>query len=205
MSQGQDAVRWRSSRGSSFRRRDRAVSDMVATMLIVAITVVLAAVLYIAVTSWTTTTGSAPLGSAFGWGLASNATSNPTNGCADTAHYCYTVQMIVTGTNVPIVHIALYLQTANGIPVQWPASVTAAGGSLDLFGPSLPTAAARYWPLNSTWQTTPQFSGMVTSGYSLVIFCGGAAEGAHQGLAGLEVVAVGSSGYSGTVPSPVFP
>jgi FlaG/FlaF family flagellin (archaellin) len=186
------------------RSASRAVSDMVATLLIVAITVVLAAVLYIAVTSWTTTSGSAPLGSAFAWGSPSNTTATATNGCADTAHYCYTIPMVVTGTDVPVVRITFYLQTPTGVPAAWPTSVTGTGGSLELFGPTSGSMSGRYWPLNSTWQTVPPFDGVIMSGSSLVIYCGGAAEGSHQGLLGLEIVAFGTNGYSGTVASGVF-
>jgi FlaG/FlaF family flagellin (archaellin) len=185
-------------------RRTRAVSDMVATLLIVAITIVLAAVLYVAISSWTNSTGSAPLGSEFAWGSPANVTSTTTDGCAGTTHYCYSIDMVVTGTDVPLARISLYLQTTTNIPVGWPTSVTATGGTLELIAPGSGSMAGRYWPLNSTWQTVSPFSGVVTSGYTLVIYCGGAAEGAHQGLAGLEIVAVGSSGYSGTVTSGAF-
>jgi len=189
---------------SSLRRRPRAVSDMVATLLIVAITIVLAAVLYIAVSSWTSTGGSAPLGAVFGWASPRNVTSTATNGCAATTHYCYAIDMVVTGTDVPLSHISLYLQTPTGLPVGWRTSITAAGGTLELIGPTSGSMVGQYWPLNSTWQTVPPFSGVVASGYSLVVYCGGAPEGANQGLSGLELAAVGTNGYSGVVPSGVF-
>jgi FlaG/FlaF family flagellin (archaellin) len=177
---------------------------MVAVILAVAITVVLAAVLYVLILSLTHTGGTVPLGSEFAWGTPSNDTSAPSSGCTAAGHYCYDVELVVTGGSVRVNQFTLALQTPTGTPVGWPTSVTATGGTVTLISPTTALAVAQYWPLNSTWQLVAPFTGVLGSGFSLVIYCGGAAEGASQGLWGLELVAVGTGGYSGTVPSPVF-
>lgn len=179
---------------------------MVAVILAVAITVTLAAVLYVLVLSLThTTSGTAPLGSEFAWGSPSNDTAIPTNGCATTTHYCYNVEVLVTGTTFHVTQMMLGLRTAEGTTVAWPSSVTGAGGTIQLIAPSTASMVAQYWPGNATWQLIAPFSGQITSDYSLVIYCGGAAEGIGQGLLGFQIVAVGAAGYSGTVYSSVFP
>lgn len=173
-------------------------------ILIVAITVVLAAVLYFLVSTLTHTAGTAPLGTEFAWGAPSNDTSTATNGCTGSGHYCYHVEMVVTGNSVNVIQFTLALQTPTGTPVGWPTSLTATGGTIGVISPTTGSLIARYWPLNSTWQLVSPFKGVLGSGDSLVIYCGGAAEGANEGLWGLELVAIGTNGYSGTVPSPQF-
>ena len=196
--------RWRSRRCRFAHRRSHGVSDIVATILIVAITVVLAAVLYLLVTSLTKSSASDPLGSAFTWGAPTNATGVPTLGCAGLSHYCYLVQVAYTGTGLAVTSLTLGVNTANGLPAAWPTSVSAAGGKVLLINPSTSTVAANYWPSNSTWQLIPPYSGTLTAGFLVVIYCGGAAEGAGQGLSGLAIVAVGTNGYGGTVTAAPF-
>ena len=191
--------------GSRRRGGRRAVSDIVAVILVVAITVVLAAVLYYLVSSITHTVGTAPLGTEFAWGSPANDTSTGANGCGSSGHYCYHIDIEVTGSSVNLDQFTLALQALSGVPVGWPTSVTAAGGTIGVIGPNIESTVALYWPLNSTWQLVSPFKGVLGAGYSLVIYCGGAAETSNQGLWGLELVAVGTNGYSGTVSSPVFP
>jgi archaeal type IV pilus assembly protein PilA len=66
----QNGIRWRHSRTSrvSFRSRRRAVSPIIATILLVAITVVLAAVLYVLISGLTHGPGTRPIGSALALG-----------------------------------------------------------------------------------------------------------------------------------------
>jgi len=187
-----------------FRGRRRGVSDMVAVILALAITVILAAVLYIVIINLSHTSGSAPLGSEFAWGAPSNDTSTAASACSAGGHYCYHVEMVVTGRSVNVDQFLLALQTPTGTPVGWPTSVTATGGTITVISPTTGSVVAQYWPLNGSWQILSPFTGVLGNGFSLVIFCGGAAEGANQGLWGLELVAVGTNGYSGTVPSALF-
>jgi flagellin-like protein len=85
----------RSARGHGYsagrwRRPHHGVSDIIATILLVAITVVLAAVLYILISGLTKAPGSTPIGSAFSLGTISEATSG--SGAAQRWYYNATVQ-----------------------------------------------------------------------------------------------------------------
>jgi FlaG/FlaF family flagellin (archaellin) len=195
--------RWSSHR-PRFGRRSRGVSDMVATILIVMITVVLAAVLYIMISTLTRSTGSDPLGSAFTWGAPNNVTGTSTFGCTSPTHYCYHIEIAYTSSNLGVSSVTIALQSRTGQSAAWPTSVTGVGGRVLLVSPVSSTVTANYWPSNLTWQLIPPFTGTLASGFSLVIYCGGAAESAGQGLAGLAVVAVGTNGYGGTVPASPF-
>lgn len=201
----QNRTRHPTPRGPWIRGPRRGVSDVLAAIMAVAITVILAAVLYLLIASLIHTTGTAALGSELTWGDPSNDTSTGGNGCTAAGHYCYHIEMVVTGRSVNVDQLTLALQTPAGMPVSWPTSVTGTGGAITVISPTTALTVARYWPLNSSWQIVSPFTGVLGSGFSLVIYCGGAAEGANQGLLGLEVVAVGSNGYSGTVPSAQFP
>jgi hypothetical protein len=187
---------------------------MVATILIVMVTVVLAAVLYILVAGLSHSAGSAPLGSAFTWGSPENATGVQTYGCAAVTHYCYRIDIAWTANALHMTNFGLGLTTPSATPVGWPASIAAAGGTPRVCLVSLAVsrrqdarwlkAVANYWVSNGSWQPLPNFNGVISSGYSIVIYGGGAAEGGGQGLAGLEIIAIGANGYSGTVSSNAF-
>jgi flagellin-like protein len=86
-------MRMWTERARSWRKaKKRAVSPIIATILLVAITVVLAAVLYILISGLTKGPGSTPLGTAFGWGPASNVSATTTPGCAATKE-CYSLEI----------------------------------------------------------------------------------------------------------------
>ncbi len=178
---------------------------MVATILIVAITVVLAAVLYVMISALTHTTGAAPLGSQVVWGAPMNVSGESTPGCATLTHYCYRVIFEWAGSDLRTSILTLGLQNVAGLPAGWPASMAGAGGTVKMMDATSGSVVANYWVANSTWQALPLFTGGITSGFSLVFYGGGAAEGAHQGLSGLELVGIGINGYSGTVLSSPFP
>jgi len=197
-------ARWTTRRPWPVGRR-RGVSDMLAVILAVAITVALAAILYVLISSLThSSSGAAPLGSEFAWGSPYNDTSTPSNGCGSTAHYCYHIEMVATASSVNLAQMTLALRTPMGLTAGWPTSVTAVGGSITVVSPVTGTAVATYWPLNTTWQIVKPFNGIIGSGFVLLINCGGAAEGANQGLWGLALVAIGTNGYSGIVISQQF-
>jgi len=177
---------------------------MVATILIVAITVVLAAVLYFMISTLTHTTGASPLGSQFTWGSPVNASGVSTVGCATLTHYCYRITIEWAGNDFHISSLTLGLQNPSVVPVGWPTSMSAAGGTVKLLDAISGKVVANYWVANTTWQPLPLFSGAITSGFSVVLYGGGAPEGGGQGLSGLELVGIGSNGYSGTVASTPF-
>jgi len=200
---GNAARSWHSA-GSVRHPSRRGVSDMVATILIVMVTVVLAAVLYILIAGLSHSAGAAPLGSAFTWGAPVNATGVPTYGCAATTHYCYRVDIAWTAGSFQMSSLGLSLSTPMATPVGWPTSVAAPGGTVKLVSSISAMAVANYWVSNGSWQPISGFGGTIGSGFSIVIYGGGAAESSGQGLSGLELVGVGSSGYSGTVASAPF-
>ena len=206
---GQRERSWRKS-------RKRAVSPIIATILLVAITVVLAAVLYVLIAGLTHGPGSTPLGTAFGWGTGSNATSvasstcNAANGfvatfgtganglAAANVKYCYTYTIVPSGT-ISTTSITFSLRGAvSGATVGWPAVTVA---SISLLSPTATGDVAVYNPATSTWALGTGFSGSLSQGMTLVI---GVASGAtatwgQGGLINFEIEAVGSSGFSGVV------
>jgi flagellin-like protein len=184
--------------------RKRGVSPIIATILLVAITVVLAAVLYVLISGLTHGTGSAPLGTNFSWGTPVNATGTTPTGCATTTYYCYTIEIAGSGGGITTTNFQLGLRTALGSTVAWPASVTATGGLIQLFGVSTTTALATYSTATSTWTNAAGFTGGLAGGDSISIYTGGHANGAGMGLLSYEIVAIGVNGYSGTVPSATF-
>ncbi|MFZ1022695.1 MAG: archaellin/type IV pilin N-terminal domain-containing protein [Thermoplasmata archaeon] len=84
---GRKARSWR-------KGRKRGVSPIIATILLVAITVVLAAVLYILISGLTKGPGNTPLSTAFGFGTPTqvNPTAATAGQCA-AAHFCYEISI----------------------------------------------------------------------------------------------------------------
>jgi len=75
-----------------FRGRRKAVSPIIAVILLVAITVVLAAVLYVMVSGLAHTTSTVPLGTAFYAGPAAQTVGTAqTNAFCQNHHYCYSI------------------------------------------------------------------------------------------------------------------
>ena len=86
---------WEKNKRSWRKARKRAVSPIIATILLVAITVVLAAVLYVLISGLTHGPGNTPIGSAFAAGNPTASTcavgnTYATNGCL-AGHYIYTL------------------------------------------------------------------------------------------------------------------
>jgi flagellin-like protein len=197
------------------KARKRGVSPIIATILLVAITVVLAAVLYVLISGLTHGTGSAPLGTNFSWGTPLNVTGTTTTGCgaATTAHaFCYSIE--IAGSSVTTSNFILALRNAAGGTVAWPVAAlgNGAGGTatatpttsqISLISPTVTAPQSSYGTAASAWTPTSGFSGSVSGGYSIVIFLVGSTT-ANAGLFGDEIVAIGASGYSGSVPSNAF-
>jgi flagellin-like protein len=185
------------------------VSPIIATILLVAITVVLAAVLYVLISGLTHGAGAAPLGTNFGYGTAINDTGVKTLGCGTTG-YCYGVEINVGG-GLTISNFILSLKNPTGSTVAWPAAVAATTAAcaaaaptaacIQLVSPTSSTPVAVYSTASSGWSAVGTFTGTITSGSSIVIYFNTAA---GAGLLGDQLVAVGSSGYSGTVASGTF-
>jgi flagellin-like protein len=184
------------------KARKRGVSPIIATILLVAITVVLAAVLYVLISGLTHGTGTAPLGTNFSWGVPLNSTGQSGIGCTGSATtYCYTVEIAGSGGGLTTSNFYLSLRNSVGSTVAWPAIL-----SISLVSPSVTTAVATvpltaHVPGNS-WTNAAGFSGTIAGGFSVVIQTNGVGSGA--GLFGYSLVAIGQNGYSGTVPSNAF-
>ncbi len=194
------------------KARKRAVSPIIATILLVAITVVLAAVLYVLISGLTHGTSAAPLGTNFSWGTPVNTTGVTTTGCGatTTAHaFCYSLE--IAGSSVTTSNFILELRNSAGATIAWP--VTVAGGAapastptvsqIALMTPTSSTPVASYSTSSSGWTLATGFSGSVTGGDTIVVFLIGSTT-VNGGLLGFELVAIGASGYSGSVPSSAF-
>ncbi|HYB78988.1 MAG TPA: archaellin/type IV pilin N-terminal domain-containing protein [Thermoplasmata archaeon] len=201
-------------RERSWRKaRKRGVSPIIATILLVAITVVLAAVLYVLISGLTHGTGSAPLGTNFSWGTPINTTGVASTGCSSgltaPAHaYCYSIE--IAGSSVTTSNFILELRNAVGATIAWP--VASSGGLLSnpaattqiaLISPTSTTPVAGYATASTSWTLATGFSGSVSGGFTIVINVYYAAAGG-TGLLGDQIVAIGGSGYSGSVPSNSF-
>ncbi len=210
-------------RERSWRKaRKRAVSPIIATILLVAITVVLAAVLYVLITGLTHGPGSTPIGSAFtagnptasscATGLTYAAASATGKGGCLAADYIYT--LTVETSTISMDSALFEVKTSSGSILSLPAgvggfSVMNIQGEVVAQGP-LGTAAAAM--AMSTTLGFPTFTGSttacngaacsssttLTSIYTIVIDMG---TSNPTGL-GYEFVAVGTGSFSGTT-SPV--
>jgi flagellin-like protein len=206
-------------RERSWRKaRKRAVSPIIATILLVAITVVLAAVLYVLISGLTHGPGSTPIGSAFtagnpttstcGTGLTYAAASASGKGGCLAGDYIYT--LTVESSTVSMSSVLFEVKTSSGAILALTAgtggfSVMNIQGQVVAQGP-LGTAAAAL--AMSTTLGFPTFTGSttacngaactastsLTSVYTIVIDMGTASP---TGL-GYSFVAVGTGSYSGT-------
>lgn len=103
-------------------RNKRGVSPIIATILLVAITVVLAAVLYILISGLTRGPGNTPIGTAYGMAGPNQEKGNgaSTPGCAGTGingHVCYTVAIASAGGGITWSSVAFVIHDSNGNPV----------------------------------------------------------------------------------------
>jgi flagellin-like protein len=188
------------------KARKRGVSPIIATILLVAITVVLAAVLYVLISGLTHGTGSAPLGTNFSWGQPDNVTgstiqtpSGTALTCTATVTFCYSIEIAGVGGGLTTSSITLALRSASGSTVAWPGAAV-----VYLVSPTVTKAVATYTISTSSWANTALtgFTGTLAGGFSIVISTG--AVTAAGGLYGESIVAIGGNGYSGSVPSNAF-
>lgn len=137
-----------------------------------------------------------PLGTVFSWGTPVNASGTTSPGCGPpTTQYCYSIE--IAGANrISTSNVLLSLQSDFGATVGWsPEDV------VSLFTPTNASAVATYDPSLGMWSLFSPFSGQLSGGDTLWISTP-ATESA--GLLGVEIVAVGESGYSGSVASTPF-
>ena len=116
----------------------RGVSPIIATILLVAITVVLAAVLYVLISGLTKGPGSTPIGSAFGYGTAQQSSGGSSSPCGATppAGHCYSVGIASASSSVTTANVRFTVQSG-GAPVSMTGGATVA--LLSLTGSTLAT------------------------------------------------------------------
>ncbi len=103
-------------RRSLFRRNRRGVSPIIATILLVAITVALAASLYILLIPLISHP-STPLSGNLAWGSFDQRTGTPGNlGCAF-GHYCWQVGLATANNGVTPSSLNLYVQNGTGLTI----------------------------------------------------------------------------------------
>ena len=136
------------------------------------------------------------LGTVFAWGIPSNDSGTESPGCGPAATtYCYSIT--IAGANgVSTSNVGLSLRDAFGATVAWSLQDT-----VSLFSPTNASAVATYDPSTTTWTLVPPFTGQLASGETIVIATPATAT---AGLLGIELVAIGMNGYSGTVASNAF-
>jgi len=201
---GQKERSWR-------KARKRAVSPIIATILLVAITVVLAAVLYVLISGLTHGPGSTPIGSAFTAGnpVASQCPTGDTfaaNGCL-AGNYIYT--LTIESSTVSFGSVLFEVKTSSGAVA---ATLTKAGGfSILTIGGAVAAqtsiAAASGLAMGATWTTYSTTAGLcggsatcstsssLTNLYTVVIDMGSVTSTTGQGY---TFVALGTGSYSGT-------
>ena len=171
----------------SWRKKGkRGVSPIIATILLVAITVVLAAVLYILISGLTKGPGNTPLGTAFGYGTPSNiseASGPAPPGCAAVKHNCYSVAIASAGGGIQNTALNFQVKTPTGTYLAI-TSVTV----LSITG----TSVAVYTGSTNSWSATVTLSSTQTLVIDLGLFTA-------NPTSGDTLAALGVGSYSGQV------
>jgi len=103
------------ARFPTFPRARRGVSPIIAIILLVAITVVLAAVLYVLIAPLSHASNSAPLGTALALGPANEFVgTKATNSFCATSHPCYEVDIQFASTSLTLGSVGLALKASSG-------------------------------------------------------------------------------------------
>ncbi|MGI0151302.1 MAG: archaellin/type IV pilin N-terminal domain-containing protein [Thermoplasmata archaeon] len=187
-------------RARSWRRnKKRAVSPIIATILLVAITVVLAAVLYILISGLTKGPGNTPVGTAFAFGQAQEQTGavsgGPTGCSATAAEVCYTIPVGAASSGFTANDLNFQIKSASGIIGSIKSvSVLDVNGNIQAFYTggafgSATCAGTMAYPgaaCGGTFQ--------VTTSDTLVLDTGAATS-----VSGDTLVAIGTGSYSGQV------
>ncbi|HEV2449028.1 MAG TPA: archaellin/type IV pilin N-terminal domain-containing protein [Thermoplasmata archaeon] len=190
---------WTEKARSWRRKNKRGVSPIIATILLVAITVVLAAVLYILISGFTKGPGNTPLGTAFTYGSATQTS----NGAAATfcaaavgiSDWCDNLPVGSAGGGITASSLNFAIRDANGNPV----SFTHGTPSIQLESSS-GTSLGTYSFTTGTWTVGGTTSLSTTQ--TLVLDTGCTVSGANLCSpipTGEVLVALGVGSYSGQV------
>jgi archaeal type IV pilus assembly protein PilA len=189
-------------RERSWRKaQKRAVSPIIATILLVAITVVLAAVLYVLISGLTHGPGSTPIGSAFSAGTATPSTCGTgstyaAKGCL-TGDYIYTVA--IASSTVTFGSVLFEVKTSAGSVLTLTAgaggfTVESTTGAIAAQSPSGTAGTAMAMTTAFTPVSPLTSSSSLTSLYTIVIDMG-TANPAGQGY---SFVVLGTGSFSGS-------
>jgi flagellin-like protein len=198
---------WGKNERSWRRKNRRAVSPIIATILLVAITVVLAAVLYILIQQYTKGgANNAPLGTAFSFSGSTDAASTANN------YYNMTIESASSTLNFG--DLAWQLKTPTG-------SVFVTGVSVSIVNPlgvvegsfcigaivtgGVTCASTNAWVFNGNHCGAPAFTSAcsTTSAVSTQSFLSVAVTPIGTSLSGYTLFALGQSAYSGSVSGPL--
>ena len=199
---------WTESNRSWRKARKRAVSPIIATILLVAITVVLAAVLYVLISGLTHGPGNTPIGSAFTAGNAVSSTCGGSGTATSAATACKAGNTIYTLTiessTVTMGSVLFEVKTPAGA-IMTPAA--AGGFAIMPISGIVPacweaTTAAGGQAMTTTCATTGSYTSAspLTNLYTIVVDMGSTAS--FTGL-GYTFVTLGTGSYSGTTSTPL--
>ncbi|MCI4335217.1 MAG: type IV pilin [Thermoplasmata archaeon] len=183
-----------SQKARSFRKTNkRGVSPIIATILLVAITVVLAAVLYILISGFTKGPGNAPIGSAFTFGTPQKTTGTAatnTLGTCATGDQCYNVIVGSAGGGVTAAALNFVIHDSAGNPQAF------AGAKVTLISSSS-VVLATYTISTATWAGTP--TTVLSTTQIMVLDMGCASGSCAPNPTGYLLVGLGVGSYSGSV------
>jgi hypothetical protein len=164
---------------------------VIAMILLIASTVVIAAVLYILITGLAQGPSNAPLGDAFAWGKISNVTGPGEAGCTVPSE-CYNLEIGATGHQVSASFLSFTVRAASG------AALPFGGWTFTLIGAN-GNAAGAVWSGASTCSGAG-CSTVLSAGQIFVLDTG-----STSSLVGDSIVALGHGSYQGEVASNPLP
>jgi flagellin-like protein len=198
---------WGKNERSWRRKNRRAVSPIIATILLVAITVVLAAVLYILIQQYTKGGANAsPLGTAFSFGSSTDAASTSNN------YYNMTIESASSTLNFG--DLIFQLKTPAGavfattVDVQIVNSLGVVEGAFcmgTITSGGVACASSNGWVYNGNHCVAPAFTSACSSTaiISTASFISVAVTPIGTSLSGYTLYALGQSAYSGSVSGPI--
>jgi flagellin-like protein len=176
--------RWR-------QKGKRGVSPIIATILLVAITVVLAAVLYILISGLTKGPGNTPIGTALAIGTVNEASS----GSGVTAKFYYNTTVQTASGGMTWSNMIFQIQSSSGSAVAGPTTITATNSAESC-------NVATYTFSTAVWSTPAAGACAAGTLGGSALVAGGAAilmqSTANLASLGYNLVIVGQGSYSGT-------
>jgi len=173
-------------RGRWGRKRSRGVSPIIATILLVAITVVLAAVLYILISGLTKGPGSTPLGSALAIGTVLEANAG--------ANYYYNTTVQTASGGMTWGNMIWQVQSSGGtVLASGPTTITTTNAA-DSCNVATYTFSTGLWTTPATHCTGTTGTGaLVVNGAQIQLV-----SSVNLASAGYKLVAIGQGSFSGS-------